>query len=81
MTQVGKANRSQAQMRAQTYSLNHYKETIEECVDFELWDQYHDDCESPLYSDSPFTTIQEWEDSRPFTSLKQRIEEDRKNDR
>jgi len=63
MKRVGTANRSHAQMRAQTYSPVHYKETIEECVDFELWDQYHDDCESPLYADSPFTTIQEWEKS------------------
>jgi hypothetical protein len=46
------------------YSPNHYKETIEECVDFELWDQYYDDLESPLYADSPFTTIQEWEESK-----------------
>jgi hypothetical protein len=46
-----------------TYSPVHYKRSIEEDVDFDLWDKYYDDPESPLYTSSPHKTVQEWEDS------------------
>ena len=46
-----------------TYSPAHYKQSIEESDDFDLWDKYYDDPESPLYTSSPYTTVQEWEDT------------------
>lgn len=65
MTKVGTANRSHAQMRAQTYSPNHYKMSYEELMGFNFYE----------------VNPRRDEDYTPFNSLKQRIEEDRKNDR